>query len=55
LPSNYLPGIRSYDVPPFLKDSMAQDDWRSLVVRFNRGMSDVRCSWHPSLVDHVMA
>jgi hypothetical protein len=42
LPSNYLPGIKNYDVPTFLKDSVAQEDWRALAVRFNLGMSDVR-------------
>lgn len=42
LPANYLPGIKSYNVPPFLKDSLSQDEWKALVVRFNQGMDDVR-------------
>ena len=54
LPPNYLPGIKSYDVPLFLKDSISQDDWKALVVTFNRGMSDVRCSGHVSLVDQAL-
>jgi hypothetical protein len=42
LPDNYLPGIKSYDVPFFLRDSVSQEEWRALVDQFNHGMSDVR-------------
>jgi hypothetical protein len=42
VPENYLPGIKSYEVPVFLRESLAQDEWRALVIRFNQGASDVR-------------
>jgi hypothetical protein len=42
LPHSYLPGIKDYFVPHFLKDSVPQEEWAALAFSFNKGMSDVR-------------
>jgi hypothetical protein len=42
LPQSYIPGIKDYFVPHFLKDSVSQEEWMALVFNFNKGMADVR-------------